>query len=184
MADLTIPRRATYEDYYRFPDDGKIYEILAGEIYITPAPSPYHQYTSKRLQRVLEEYFERGERDLVVFNAPIDVILANDDIAQPDLVVAARSQISRRGIEGAPALVVEILSPARVDYDRLTKARRYALRGVTHFWIVDPGTRTLECFRLEGAAYRLEASAAGEEGLQVPSFAGLTVPLAGLWFDQ
>jgi hypothetical protein len=56
--DVIIPRRATYEDYRHFPDDGKRYEILDGEIYMTPAPSPRHQYTSKRLQRVLEQYFE------------------------------------------------------------------------------------------------------------------------------
>jgi hypothetical protein len=56
--ELTIPRRATYDDYCHFPDDGKRYEILDGDIYMTPAPSPRHQYASKRLQRVLEAYFE------------------------------------------------------------------------------------------------------------------------------
>lgn len=182
MADLTIPRRATYEDYCHFPDDGKIYEILDGQIFMTPAPSPYHQYASKRLQRVLERYFEE-QRDYVVFNAPIDVILANDDIAQPDLVVATRSQISRRAIEGAPLLIVEVLSPSRPDYDRLTKARRYAVRGVVHFWIVDPDARTFECFQLREGAYQLDASAAGQAELSVPSFTELTVSLAGLWLD-
>jgi Uma2 family endonuclease len=183
MADLTIPRRATYEDYRHFPDDGKIYEILDGQIHMTPAPSPDHQYTSKRLQRVLEQYFE-GQRGCIVFDSPIDVILADDDIAQPDLVVAARSQISRRGIEGAPLLIVEILSPSRPDYDRLTKARRYAVRGVGHFWIADPDARTLECFQRREGAYRLEASAASQAELSVPSFEGLTISLAGLWLDQ
>lgn len=160
-----------------------IYEILDGEIYMTPAPSPSHQYTSKRLRRVLEDYFER-QRQHVVFDAPIDVILADDDVLQPDLVVAPRPQISRRGIEGAPALIVEILSPSRHDYDRLTKARRCAVRGVPQFWIVDTEARSIECFQLRAAVYQLEATAAADQELSPPSFARLTFPLAGLWLDH
>ena len=183
MPDVTLPRRATYEDYRHFPDDGKRYEILDGEIYMTPSPSPHHQYVSKRLQRILERYFEE-RLGYQVFNAPLDVILADDDIVQPDLlVVAERPQISGRGIEGAPLVVVEILSPSRPAYDRLTKARRYADRAVPHYWIVDPDARTVECFRLEDGTYRLAASAASLEEFEVPAFPGLTIALAGLWPD-
>ncbi|MGH9383359.1 MAG: Uma2 family endonuclease [Vicinamibacterales bacterium] len=184
MPDQTLPRRATYEDYRQFPDDGKRYEILDGEIYMTPSPSPRHQYVSKRLQRILERYFE-DRLGYQVFNSPLDVILADDDIVQPDLlVVADRPQISARGIEGAPIVLIEILSPSRPAYDRLTKARRYAARGVPHYWIVDPEARTVECFRMEGGVYKLDASAANREDLEVPAFTGLTIPLAGLWLDQ
>jgi Uma2 family endonuclease len=182
MADLTIPRRVTYEDYRRFPDDGKIYEILEGEIHMTPAPSPRHQYASKRLHRLLESYFE-GPRGFEVFDSPIDVILADDDVVQPDLLVAARPQISRRGIEGPPLIVVEILSPARLEYDRITKARRYAVRDVANYWIVDADRRTVECFRLREGVYQLEASAQGDDALPVSSFPGLTITLATLWLD-
>ncbi len=185
MADVTIPRRATYEDYRRFPDDAKRYEILDGEIFMTPSPSPQHQYTSKRLQRILERYFE-DQRGYQVFNAPLDVILADDDVVQPDLlVVAARRQVSSRGIEGAPIVLVEILSPSRPDYDRLTKARRYAARGVPHYWIVDPDRRAIECFRLDDSGvYRLDASATALTELVVPAFVDLTIPLEGLWFES
>ena len=96
---VTIPRPVTYEDYRHFPDDGYRYEILAGEIYVAPAPSPRHQYASKRLQRMLEDYFEGG-RGYLVYNAPIDLIRAPDDVVQPDLVVVAEGpQISARGID-------------------------------------------------------------------------------------
>lgn len=183
MPDLTLPRRATYDDYRHFPDDGTRYEILDGEIFMTPSPSPRHQYVSKRLQRILERYFEE-QLGYQVFNAPLDVILSHEDVVQPDLlVVAERPQISPRGIEGAPLLLVEILSPSRPDYDRLTKARRYAARGVEHYWIVDPDARTIECFRLEGGVYRFAASAASHGELAVPAFSGLTIPLDGLWLD-
>ncbi|MGQ0732164.1 MAG: Uma2 family endonuclease [Acidobacteriota bacterium] len=182
MKDLTLTRRATYEEYCQLPDDGKRYEILDGEIYATPSLSPKHQYVSKRLQRILEDYFEEG-LGCQVFNAPLDVILSNEDVVQPDLLVVERTQISGRGIEGAPIVLVEILSPSRPAYDRLTKARRYRVLGVTHYWIVDPDARSIECFRLEGEAYRLQASASGHEELHVPGFEGLTIALAGLWLD-
>jgi Uma2 family endonuclease len=181
--DVTIPRRATYEDYRLFPDDGKRYEILDGEIFMTPAPSPRHQYASKRLQRLLEDYFE-GARGCLVFNAPLDVILSADDVVQPDLVVANRPQVSARGVEGPPLVLVEVQSPSRPDYDRLTKARRYAARGVSNYWIVDPDARTLECFRLQADAYRLEASAGDRDVRAVPGFDGLMVPLESLWLDS
>ena len=181
--DLIIPRRATYEDYCRFPDDGQRYEILDGRIYMTPAPSPRHQFASKRLQRTLEAYFE-GPRNCVVFNAPIDVILADADVVQPDLVVTTRSQISSRGIEGPPLVLVEILSPSRPEYDRLTKARRYAAQGVPHYWIVDPEVRALECFRLQDQVYCLDAAASKQDEFVVPAFDGLTIALADLWLDD
>lgn len=94
-----LKQRLDYSDYVRIPPDGKRYEILEGELYVTPAPSPLHQRVSKRLQRKLEAYFEArslGE----VFNAPIDVILTAQDVVQPDLVVVANAgQVSQRGIE-------------------------------------------------------------------------------------
>jgi Uma2 family endonuclease len=177
----TIPPRVTYEDYRQFPDDGMRYEILDGEIFMTPAPSPAHQYTSKRLQRTLEGYFE-GERRHLVFNAPIDVILSDADVVQPDLVVVQEGpQISARGIEGTPLLLVEILSPSKPQYDRVTKARRYAERGVPHYWIVDPQARTVECFRLDRDNYQPVATGRDHDEVGVPGFDGLTLPLAALW---
>jgi Uma2 family endonuclease len=183
MPDVILPRRATYDDYRRFPDDGKRYEIVDGEIFMTPAPSPRHQYASKRLHRILERYFE-DQLGHQVFAAPLDVILSHEDVVQPDLIVVERRQISARGVEGPPLLVVEILSPARSEYDRLTKARRYAAHGVPHYWIVDPDSRTLECFGLSGAAYHLQASASGHETLAAPAFTSLTIPLADLWLPD
>ncbi len=178
---VTIPRRATYEDYLKFPEDGLRYELLDGEIFMTPAPSVPHQYTSKRVQRLLEAYFE-GSRSCLVLAAPVDVILADVDVVQPDLVVVAEGpQITTRGIVGAPLILVELLSPSRPDYDRLTKSRRYAARRVPHYWIADPDQHTFECFVLEGDTYRLDAVAAGGETLAVPAFHGLVIPLGALW---
>lgn len=181
MADVTLPRRVTYEDYLHFPDDGKRYEILDGQVHMTPSPSPQHQYASKRLQRILERYFE-DQLGYLVFNAPLDVVLAADDVVQPDLlVVAERPQISARAVQGTPLVLIEILSPTRPEYDRATKAARYRVRGVPHYWIVDPEARTLECYRLDGGTYRLDASGTAQDTLAVAAFRGLSIPLADLW---
>jgi Uma2 family endonuclease len=79
-------------------------------------------------------------------------------VAEPDLVVVTDDrQMSRRGIEDVPALVVEVLSPSTRAYDRVTKAERYGALGVPHFWLLDPDQRRLECHRLEAGVWRLAA---------------------------
>jgi Uma2 family endonuclease len=172
-------KKLTYSDYVRIPDDGKRYEVLEGGLLVTPAPSPLHQRVSFRLQRQLADYFEpraTGE----VFNAPIDVILSEHDILQPDLVVARPDQISKRGIEGSPLLVVEILSPSTRKLDRTAKARRYAVLGVRHFWLVDPDARVLECHRVDGERYAQVARGTGGSLLH-PDWPGLVLDLDLLW---
>ena len=176
-----LKRKLDYDDYLRLPDDGKRYEILDGELYVTPAPSPLHQRVSKRLQRKLEDYFEaRGLGE--VFNAPIDMILGRHDVAQPDiLVVTNAGQISGRGIEGAPLLVVEVLSPSTRRYDREVKMRRYAALAIPHYWIVDPESRWIACYRLEGDAYRQILTAEGNTLLSPTDWPDLTISPTDLW---
>jgi len=176
-----LTRKLDYDDYLRLPDDGKRYEILDGELYVTPAPSPLHQRVSKRLQRKLEDYFEaRGLGE--VFDALIDMILGRHDVAQPDiLVVANPGQISGRGIEGAPLLVVEVLSPSTRRHDREVKMRRYAALAIPHYWIVDPEGHWIACYRLEGGAYRHVLTAEGNTQLIPTDWPDLIIPLADLW---
>lgn len=177
---LTLPRRLTYEDYRRIPDDGKRYEIIDGEVYVSPSPALEHQHASAALYLQLAEAMPVAMR---VYYAPIDVVLGVHDVVQPDLVVASLPQLSSRGIEGRPHLVVEIVSPGRPEYDRTVKARRYAAFEVPHYWIVDPRGRTLECFVLNDGAYELVASGRGTTALTVPVFESLTITLSRLWID-
>ena len=177
-----LKRKIGYEDYARLPTgDGKRYEVLDGELYVTPAPSPLHQRLSKRLQRRLEDYFEaRGLGE--VFNAPIDLILARYDIVEPDLVIVAEpAQISQRGIEGVPLLVAEVLSPSTRAQDRGIKMQRYGALGIPHYWIVDPDAETIECWRLEGGAYGLAARSGVPDVLRHPDWPDFSVDLAALW---
>jgi Uma2 family endonuclease len=183
MALMRVGRpQVTYADLERMPDDGRRYEIVDGELFdVTPAPSPLHQRVSKRLQRQLEAYFEtagRGE----VFNAPVDVILTPHDVFEPDIVLVTNpSQVSGRAIEGAPALLVEVLSPSTTTYDRTTKGRRYAALGIAHYWIVDPVARRIECYRAEAGTHRLVAEAGASGTLTHPDFPALTIDLDAIW---
>ncbi|MGH7232788.1 MAG: Uma2 family endonuclease [Nitrospiraceae bacterium] len=177
---IGIKHKLDYSDYAGIPPDGKRYEILEGELFVTPAPTPLHQRVSKRLQRQLESYFE-GRSLGEVFDAPIDVILTTQDVVQPDLIVVTETtQISQRGIEGAPLLVVEILSPSTRDHDRITKARRYAQLGVRHYWLVDPEIPRMECYRAESGRYVLLVQGEDAASLTHPDFSGLTIQLQHL----
>ena len=176
-----LKRKLDYDDYVNLPDDGKRYEILDGELYVSPAPSPLHQRVSKRLQRKLEDHFEaRGLGE--VFNAPIDMILGPHDVAQPDLLVVINpGQISGRGIEGAPLLVVEVLSPSTRSHDREVKMRRYAALGIPHYWIVDPEGHWIACYRLEAGTYRHLLTAESDTRLALPDWPELVIALGDLW---
>lgn len=173
-----LKQKLDYGDYCAIPSDGKRYEILDGEVYVTPAPSPLHQRLLLRLARALQDYFgARAE----VFVAPIDVIFSPHDIAQPDIVVVENAaQVSPRGIEGAPLVIVEVLSPGSAAYDRSVKSQRYATFGVPHYWILDPPAGVLECYRSDGGSLRLVASVTGEARLVHPAFLGFTLP-EGFW---
>jgi Uma2 family endonuclease len=176
-----LKRKLDYSDYVEILPDGKRYELLEGDLYVTPAPSPPHQRASKRLRRRLEDYFEaRGLGE--VFNAPLDVILTPHEVVQPDLVVVADpTQISGRGIEGPPLLVVEILSPSTGIRDRTVKARRYAALGIRHYWLVDPEAKRLECYRAEAAAYVPVVQGEADAPVAHPDWPDLNLVLADLW---
>jgi Uma2 family endonuclease len=181
MTSSGLKTKLEYSDYVHIPSDGKRYELLEGVLHVTPAPSPIHQRVSKRLQRMLEACFEtkgRGE----VFNAPIDVILTNRDVVQPDLVLVTNAeQISTRGIEGPPFLLVEVLSPSTREYDRTAKAARYAALGVVHYWIVDPDAQQVECYRAAEGTFTLIAQAQGPVALSHPDWLDCHLPIADLW---
>ncbi len=181
MATTGVRTKLVYDDLAHLPEDGNTYEILAGDLYVTPSPSPLHQRVGRRLQRQLEQFFEEqslGE----VFNAPLDVILSPRDVVEPDLIVVADpAQVSGRAIEGSPLLLVEILSPTSVERDRIVKATRYAALGVPHYWIVDLDARAIECYRGRDGRYELVARAEAPSTLSHPDWAGLTIDLAALW---
>ena len=178
---MALKQKLDYSDLASAPDDGLRYEILNGDLLVTPAPSLVHQRVSRRLQRQLEDYFHtagRGE----VFDAPADVILTPHDVVEPDLlVVTDAQQLSRRGVEGPPTLVVEILSLSTRDHDQTLKARRYAELGIPHYWIVDPDALRIVFYSAEGRRYVVAAEAEGDTTVVAPGWPGLTIAVGELW---
>jgi len=139
-----------YAEYVCFPNDGRRHEVIDGEHYLNPAPNPYHQTVSKRLQHQLYTTIELAGLG-IVFDAPIDLQLSDYDMVQPDLVVIVdkkKSVITPTRIKGSPDLLVEILSPSSADQNRRLKRSLYERRGVREYWIVDPmETRVVQLVR-------------------------------------
>ncbi len=159
------PIRVTYRDLARWPDDGRRYEILDGELFELPSPTTRHQQVSIRLATELVLQLARtgaGE----VCCAPLDVLLSEDTVLQPDLLYVRSERLSileTPYVNGPPDLVVEILSPSTASRDRLKKVAAYARFGVPNLWIVDPGSNRIEMFSLAGGRYRRRLSAAAPD---------------------
>ncbi len=173
----------TYADYAALPDDGRRYELHDGELSVTPSPGTRHQRVKINLFDILLHHARgRGLGDLI--DAPIDCILSATSVVQPDIVfvdVIHASRVSERGIEGAPTLAVEVLSPSSERTDRGRKLDLYARHGIVNYWIVDPVGRTIDGYVLEAGAYRLTARLAGEQPVALPPFDGLRLDPAALW---
>jgi Uma2 family endonuclease len=144
--------RLTFADWLRFPDDGRLYEILEGELYVTPPPGIEHQRISRNLLLAFSRYSLKGE----VLYAPVGVRLSDEDVLEPDLVLVLREHANRIGaqvIEGAPDIVVEILSPGTARRDLGPKREKYRDAGVPEYWIVDPASSSVEVLSLRDGAY-------------------------------
>lgn len=180
--------RYTYADYRRLPDDER-WQLIRGKLVREPAPTPPHQFVCLEVARALMgaaepspseaqhegspprvagpqvEVYSLEHRAGVVLSSPIDVVLSEEDVLQPDVIFISRQRediITSESINGAPDLVVEILSPSTEARDRGVKMELYAAHGVREYWIVDPACMTVEVYRARPAdAAGRPAEAAG-----------------------
>lgn len=148
------PGEWTYEDYLDLPDDGTRYEIIWGELYMTPAPNVDHQMSSGELEFALRNFVKKHNLG-VVLDAPCDVILEPGGTpVEPDIFFISQERnhlITPKNVQGAPDLIVEILSPSNPEHDRERKFRLYEQSGVSEYWLVDIEAGTIEVFvRREG----------------------------------
>lgn len=155
---LTV-RGMTYEDLKQMPQDGNRYEIIDGEPVVSPAPSIIHAEIVARLFLLIRSFVLDRQIGKHVFTAPVDVRLAGVRIVEPDIVYVSpeRSGILANPalIDGAPDLIVEVLSPSNRTYDEQVKYRLYAEAGVREYWLVDPERETLTIFALRDDGYIL-----------------------------
>jgi len=135
----------TYEDYLKFPDELRC-EIIDGEIFdMTPAPTTDHQDVTGTLYHFIRTHLDIKKLPCRVFVSPVDVILSEKDVVQPDVVVVCdKSKILRRGIFGAPDVVFEVLSPGTEVKDRKKKMELYAVSGVKEYFLVNPDLKFVE----------------------------------------
>jgi Uma2 family endonuclease len=138
-------RRYTVEEVLAFPDDGNRYELVYGELLVTPAPAPRHQRVLSRLNALLETYLADHPTLGIVFPAPADISWGQDRLVQPDLFVVPPAEASGDWQTYRTLLLaVEILSPSSGRADRVVKRRLYQEQRVATYWIVDPDAAVVE----------------------------------------
>ena len=144
---MTIPNpivKFTYEDYLNAPED-KRYELLDGELIMTPSPGELHQSVSALLGWKLIQFVAENRLGKV-YSAPFDVVLSDLDVVQPDLIFVSNERghiITPANIQGGPDLVVEILSPSTAERDKTFKRALYARHGVNEYWMVDTAAKSI-----------------------------------------
>ena len=144
-ATLEHVTKFTYEDYRTAPEDRR-YELLDGDLVVAPAPNLKHQRVLLALGMLLGRFVKKAGLGEVLLS-PCDVVLSDTDVVQPDLLFISRGRehLVRNGdnVQGAPDLVVEILSPTTADRDRGYKRALYARHGVSEYWLIDPVAETV-----------------------------------------
>ncbi len=146
MAMPDLARRWTRDEVLALPDDGNRYELVDGELLVSPSPRARHQFAVSALYDRLKPYCRTHRLGTVVFS-PADLDFKSGQLLQPDLFVIATPDgrpFAEWPDAGIPVLVVEVLSPGTARYDRVTKRRRYQRSGVATYWIVDTDARLVE----------------------------------------
>lgn len=170
------PERLTYQDYLQLPEGGR-YEVLEGDLRMVPAPGQRHQLAVLNLSYTLTSQVHKTGIG-AVYIAPFDVILAEDTVVQPDLLVVLRDRLSivqSEGVRGAPDLAVEVVSTgtAAAARDRSIKRRLYGRYGVREYWIVDPEARTVEVTVSRGGSLQTEHICAAGDRVESVLLPGL-----------
>jgi Uma2 family endonuclease len=177
--------KLTYDDYLTFPDDGKRHEIIDGEHFVTPAPNLKHQAIVLNLGALLKAFLDAHPMGRV-FVAPADVVLSQIDVVEPDLLFVSSARLERltkANVQGAPDLVIEVLSPGTRRTDEVTKRKRYEHFDVLEYWIVDPELETVKVLRRTEQGLERVADLTNEDGglLETPLLPGLSIPLARIF---
>lgn len=180
---MRVSTKFTYEDLQHFPPDRNRYEIVDGDLFVTPSPVPLHQRILGNLFACLRQHV-RQHRLGEAFVAPLDVVFTSSTVLEPDLIFVSKSRaaiVGKKNLSGAPDLVVEILSESSSKLDLEIKPKQYALFSVPEFWRVDPEGKSVEIFRLKEGEYELAAQLGLRDALTSPLFPGLSLPVSSLW---
>jgi len=175
-------KKYTYEDYLKTSDD-KQYELIDGELLMTPSPLPNHQRISRKLEFILEKFVTENNLG-EIFDAPCDVYLDDENVIQPDILFISLDRlaiIGEKNIQGAPDLAVEIISENSAYKDMVQKKRLYARFGVKEYWVVIPDCEEIEIYILKDNTYRLYKSYNKSDNLESPLLKGLNIALKDIF---
>jgi Uma2 family endonuclease len=184
-ADRTTPPRSvklTYDDFLLFPDDGQRHELIDGEHYVTPSPNPRHQRILGSLHLEIGNYLKAHQIGEVFF-APLDVVLSDIDVVEPDLLYMSRERAARvlvpQNVRGAPELVVEIASKGTRKRDETIKRALYERAGVSEYWVIDPEIDVVRVYRnsTDGFSRPIELRRDAADTLTTALLPGLAIPL-------
>ena len=179
---LNVETKLTYADYLETSDDER-YELLNGELILSPSPKEIHQYISSILHIMIGTFVR--ERSLgKVYYSPFDVVLSDTNVVQPDILFISNERadiITPDNVQGAPDLVVEILSPATAERDRTVKLDLYATHGVKEYWIVDPDAKTVTVLLRGEGSFEVGGIYGEGETLRSPTLAGFTFDLDAIF---
>ena len=179
----TVSRPLTVHDYRELPEGPPYYQLIEGDLFMAPSPGLFHQGILGNLYYVLRTYLEKRPLGEVYF-APSDVHLSDLNVYQPDLYFVSNSRksiLSDQGTDGAPDLVVEILSPKTAKLDKGMKRSVYARTGVEELWIVDPELKEVHIYRLEKSADTPAAVCRLKHKIETPLFPGLKISVAKIF---
>ena len=178
--------RLTYDDLARMPDDGMRHEIIDGVHYVTPSPVPRHQQLLGRLHVAVAKYLEAHPGTGEVYLSPLDTVFSQWDVVEPDLLFVASDQLhmlTDLNIQGAPALVVEILSPGTKKRDLGVKRELYDRGGVRDYWVVDPDANLVTIYRraADGSFAEVQSLPRDAHALTTPLLPGFALSLEELF---
>jgi Uma2 family endonuclease len=180
--------KLTSRDLELMPDNGKLYELIEGELYVSRQPSWEHQYTCLQIASTLNAWSK--QTGLGSTNAAPGLIFAEDDDVAPDVVWVSQQNLATalgadRKLHAAPELIVEVLSPgtANQQRDRQTKLKLYSRRGVREYWVADCERRQIEIYRRHQGALTLDATLLEQDTLTSPLLPGFSCPVADLFFQ-
>ena len=176
----------TYEEFMALPEGGPVrYEIIDGDLCMTPSPVTRHQKISINLSGIVWNFLRTNPLGKV-YASPVDVVFSQEppQVVVPDLVFVAAehlSLITEKNLQGVPDLLVEILSPTTATIDRRVKHSLYERVGVPEYWIVDPERNSVQVFRLSGGRYAPALEFGLGDRLETPLLPGLSIPLSDVF---
>ena len=175
---LTQEKEYTVQDYERL-EEGAPYQLIGGELVMTPSPTPFHQSISLNLSTVLAPFVKSAGFGKL-FAAPLDVYLSDEDVYQPDLIFIRAErmrEVRKDKLRIVPDLVVEVLSPSTAYYDLTRKKEIYCACGVTEYWVIDPEQETIEIMIKRGDIYQTEKFLRKPASLESAMFPGFSMKL-------